>query len=266
MDISYSNDFGMLNFFAVDSSRVHSAQGRFDNFYIGGTSPDYSNDGKGPEIKLYLNTPEFKDGDEVNDKPCLWVELYDENGINTIGTGVGHDIVAIVDNSPHHTYNLNSAYEPAVGDYTRGTIMMPLNTLAPGEHTLLLRAWDMYNNSSVAKITFLVVPSLAPDFVSLVVNPAPVVAGSPAEFVLTHNRPQCEMDVTLEIFNLQGQVLWTNTERIECDGVAYTCKWNGEAQGGQPLPAGVYLVRGYMATDGSEMSTKTGKIVVVNNK
>ena len=266
MDISYSNGFGMLNFFAVDSSLVHSAQGRFDNFYIGGTSPDYSNDGKGPEIKLYLNTPTFKDGDEVNDKPCLWVELYDENGINTIGTGIGHDIVAIVDNSPHHTYNLNSAYEPAVGDYTRGTIMMPLNTLAPGEHTLLLRAWDMYNNSSVAKITFLVVPSLAPDFVSLVVNPAPVVAGSPAEFVLTHNRPQCEMDVTLEIFNLQGQILWTNTERVVCDGVAYTCKWNGEAQGGQPLPAGVYLIRGYMATNGSEMSTKTGKIVVVNNK
>ena len=167
MDISYSNGRGMLNLFAVDSGLVLSAQGSFDNFTVGGTADDVQNDSCGPEIKLYLNTPSFVDGDEVNSTPCLWVELYDENGINTIGSGIGHDITAIVDNSPHHTYNLNSAYVPAVGDYTRGTIVMPLNALSAGEHKLMLRAWDLYNNSSTAEITFYVVPSLAPDVLEM---------------------------------------------------------------------------------------------------
>lgn len=266
LDISYSNDFGKLNLFAVDSSLVRSAQGHFCDFTVGGTAAGFENDSVGPEIKLYLNSPAFKDGDEVNAAPCLYVELYDENGINTIGTGVGHDITAIIDNSPRYTYNLNSAFEAVVGDYKRGTIMMPLGALEPGEHTLLLRAWDLYNNSSVAEITFYVDPSIAPDFSELKINPAPVVSGAPATFRLTHNRPQSELEVTIEIFNYQGQVLWRNSERIVSDGFTYTCHWDGAGQGGQPLPVGVYLVRAYIAEGGAVSSSKTGKFVVVNNK
>ena len=138
---------------SFDSAKVRSAQGCFNDFVVGGTSSEMNNDGIGPEIKLYLNTPSFINGDKVISTPCLWVELFDENGINTIGSGVGHDIVAIVDNNPAHTYNLNSVYTPSSVDYRRGTIMFPLNALEAGEHTLMLRAWDLYNNSSTAKIT-----------------------------------------------------------------------------------------------------------------
>ncbi len=261
MDINYSNGRGMLNLFAVDSGLVLSAQGSFNNFTVGGTADSVQNDGSGPEIKLYLNTPSFADGDEVNATPCLWVELYDENGINTIGSGIGHDITAIVDNSPHHTYNLNSAYVPSVGDYTRGTIVMPLNALPAGEHKLMLRAWDLYNNSSTAEITFYVVPSLAPDVLDLKVNPSPALAGQPVEIVLSHDRPQSEIDVTVEVFNFQGQVLWSKNERAVCDGFTYSCRWDDAS-----LPVGVYLVRASLASGDEKSTTKTVKIVVVNNK
>lgn len=266
MDISYSDEQGLLSFFAVDTSYLCSAQGRYDNFTVGGTAQDAVNDGNGPEIRLYLNTPSFVDGDEVNSTPCLWAELYDENGINTVGTGVGHDITAIVDNSPHHTYNLNSLFVPEVGNYKRGTIMLPLNSLEPGEHSLVLRAWDLYNNSSVAKVSFVVNPSLAPDFVQLRLNPSPVVYGEGAVFELTHNRPQSELEVTIDIFNFQGQILWSNTTSDICDGLVYSCSWDGTAQGGQPLPTGVYLARAYISVDRAESQTRTIKIVVINNK
>lgn len=266
MDISYADANGMLNLFAVDSSYTCSAQGHYDNFLVSGTADNIVNDGSGPEIKLYLNTPSFVDGDEVNATPCLWAELYDENGINTVGTGIGHDIVAVVDNNPEHTYNLNDAYIPVVGDYTRGTIMMPLRELSAGEHTLMLRAWDLYNNSSVANLTFFVEPTLAPDFIDLKVAGSPIVSGSPAKFVLTHNRPLSEMEVTLDVFNLQGQILWSNTQKGVSDGFVFEYEWSGVAQGGQPLPAGVYLARAYMATGGAVSSSKTIKIIVVNNK
>ena len=266
LDISYSNDYGMINLYAVDTAYVSSAQGHFANFVVGGTAADFANDSIGPEIKLYLNTPSFVDGDEVNATPCLWVELYDENGINTMGSSIGHDIVAIVDNDPRHTYNLNSVFVPVVGDYTRGTAMMPLGTLDPGEHTLMLRAWDLYNNSSQARITFHVDPTLAPELMELRVSPSPVVAGAPAAFHLSHDRAQSEIDVTIEIFSFQGQILLSNSERVVCSDNTYSFEWNGAAQGGQPLSTGVYLVRAYIEENGVVSSSKTGKIVVVNNK
>ena len=266
LDISYSNDYGMLNLYAVDTAYASSAQGHFVNFTIGGTAAGFENDSIGPEIKMYLNSPSFVDGDDVHATPILMVELYDENGINTMGTGVGHDITAIVDNDPRHTYNLNSAFVSAVGDYRRGTINMPLNRLDAGEHTLTLRAWDLYNNSSFAEITFNVDPSIAPGFVELKVNPGPVIAGAPATFTLVHNRPQTEIDVRIDVFNVQGQLMWSNSERAVCDGNLYSCAWNATAQGGQPLSTGVYIVRAYITEGGVTSATKTEKFVVVNKK
>lgn len=266
MDISYSDDYGMLNLFAVDTLGKLSAHGRFDNFTVGGTAQNVVNDGKGPEIKMYLNTPSFVDGDEVNATPCLVAELFDENGINTVGAGIGHDIVAIVDNNPERTYNLNSVYAPVVGDYTRGTIVLPIDSLSAGEHTLMLRAWDLYNNSSVAKMTFYVEPTLAPDFVELKINPSPVVYGTSAKFILSHNRPQNEMEVTVDVFNMQGQILWSTSEKTICSGTVYECDWNVSMPGGQPLSAGVYLARAHIASGGNVSSTRVVKFVVINNK
>ena len=266
LDISYSGDYGMLNLYAVDTSFVSMAQGRFDNFTVGGTAGNFENDSVGPQIKMYLNSASFVEGDRVNATPVLLVELYDENGINTMGTGVGHDITAIVDNDPNHTYNLNSAFAPAVGDYKRGTISMPLNRLAEGEHTLTLRAWDLYNNSSFAKMSFLVDPTLAPDFVELKMSSSPVIAGTSTAFVLSHDRPNCEISVRIDVFDVQGQLCWSNSETVVCGDNLYSCQWNGTAQGGQPLSTGVYVARAYMTESGVTSSVKTTKFVVINNK
>ena len=90
--------------------------------------------------------------------------------------------------------------------------------------------------------------------------------GKPATFRLAHDRAQCEIEVTIEIFNFQGQVLWSNSEHVVCSDNTYTLDWDGAALGGRPLPTGVYLVRAYIEDAGVVSSPKTGKIVVVNNK
>ena len=266
LDISYSNDYGMLNLYAVDASFAYSAQGHFVDFTVGGTAKDFENDSVGPEIKLYLNSSSFVDGDVVNATPTLMVDLYDENGINTMGVGVGHDITAIVDNDPRYTYNLNSLFVSAVGDYKRGTVNMPLDKLAAGEHSLTLRAWDLYNNSSLAKITFSVDPSLAPGCVELKVTPAPVMSGESVTFVLTHDRPQSEIEVRIDVATVQGQLVWSSSESVVCDGNVYNCSWDATAQSGRPLSTGVYVVKAYITADGVTSAIKAGKFVVVNNK
>ena len=264
MDVSYSGEKGLLNFFATDTTKVFIAQGAYDNFVIAGTAPGADSDKQGPEIKIYLNTPSFIDGDEVNATPCLFAELYDESGVSTIGSGIGHDIMLMVDNNPARTYNLNKVYEPYVGDYTRGTITFPIETLSPGEHKLQLRAWDIYNNSAVEELTFVVVEGLAPQF-SLQLNPSPARSGQVSRFELAHGLPATDIDVSIEVLNLQGQLLWAHGETAN-GGSVYTCDWNVTGQGGAPLPTGVYLLRARLSAGGSEWVTKTGKFLVINNK
>ncbi len=266
MDISYSDEQGLLNIYAVTHDRSASAQGTYENFIIGGTSSDIANDKKGPEIKLYLNSTSFIDGDDTHPTPCLYVELRDENGINTVGSGIGHDIVAMVDNKAAYTYNLNNAFTPTVGDYTSGTIIFPLSAMPEGTHTLMVRAWDLLNNSSTSTITFNVVPDLAPEFIELSATPNPVHRGENLTFMLTHNRPQSEITVKLEVFNHQGQILWSNTETTLCDGTVYTYTWDVTGSAGQPLPTGIYLYRASLSAGGSSEQTKTRKIIVLNNK
>ncbi len=266
MDISYSNEKGRLNLFAYDASKTRLAQGLYDNFHVAGTASSLTNDGKGPEIKMYLNTPSFVDGGEVNTTPFFCASLYDENGINTVGSGIGHDIMLIVDNDINQTYNLNNVYTPVVGDYKRGTVALSLDALSPGPHTLMLRVWDLYNNSSVGELSFVVVPGLAPDLAQITLSPNPARYGQTSYFVLTHDLPYSTMDVKIEVFNMQGQRMWQKTEQALCSGNVYTCAWDVTADGGQPMPTGVYIYRASLSSGGSSEVTKSGKFVVINNK
>ena len=132
--------------------------------------------------------------------------------------------------------------------------------------TLMVRAWDLYNNSSVAKINFVVEPGYLPDIFEFNIEGMPVVSGEASELVVTHNRPQSEIEVVLELFSIQGQALWKNVERVVCDGMEYRYSWNGTAQDGRPLTTGVYVIRVYIVSDSGISEPKNLKLVIVNNK
>ena len=44
---------------------------------------------------------------------------------------------------------LNNFYESDLDNYQRGTVRFQLPPLAPGPHSLRIKAWDVVNNSSV---------------------------------------------------------------------------------------------------------------------
>ena len=124
----------------------------------------------------------------------------------------------------------------------------------------------LLNNSSTATINFTVVPDLAPDFVELNATPNPVHSGETVTFMLTHDRPQSEITVTIELFDFQGRILWSNTENAVSNGTVYTYTWDVTAAGGQPIPTGVYLYRAKISAAGGSEQTKTRKIVILDNK
>ena len=68
-----------------------------------------------------MNDESFVSGGITNENPVLIVKLFDESGINT-SSGVGHDIVAILDGDETNPYVLNDYYVADLDSYQSGSL------------------------------------------------------------------------------------------------------------------------------------------------
>ena len=258
LDINYSDQQGLLNFYAC-ANDLREAGGAFDQFKVGGTADDLSNSGEGPSVNIYLNTPDFMWGGGVNETPYFIAELEDPNGINTVGNGIGHDLSLTIDGRT--SYNLNEYYTPEAGNYTKGKVGFSIPELSEGKHTLSFRAWNIMNNSTTKTLEFEVIKGLKPDLFSVTCSNSP--ARESTTFILSHNRPEAELDVRISVFDFAGRELWVHTESGVSSGSYYYVDWNLASNGGQRLMPGVYLYRASIVSGGSKESTKTEKIVIL---
>ncbi len=117
------------------------------NFVVGGSGTG-TGDKEGPHLRAWLNDEKFVNGSISNARPILLVKLADSSGINIMGTGIGHDLVAVLDNDQKQTFVLNQFYESETDNYKRGLVRFQLPELIPGPHSLTIKAWDAVNNSN----------------------------------------------------------------------------------------------------------------------
>lgn len=260
MDINYSLKSGLINMYAISSSYEHEAKGVCEDFLLGETEEDLADDGFGPKIELYLNSSSFVSGGQVNETPLLVAKLEDVDGVNTAGS-LGHNLTAIIDGKASMSYNLNDYYRSDIGAYTSGTVSYLLPELSEGMHTLMFRAWDMMNNSSVATIEFEVVKGLAPDIFH--VQALPDLLQGTTTFVLTHDRPENEVEVSIEVFDMSGRILWNHSEHTVSSSNTYTFCWDQCSASGQPLGEGVYLYRIIVASSSGSSASKAQKMTVI---
>ena len=258
-DLSYSGT-GQLHAFAMSDDQATLAHGYTDDITFGDAN-EQKTDTIGPKIFCYLNSPEFVNGDEVNTSPYFVARLSDDSGINATGNGVGHNLELVVDGDSNKTYDLNDNFAYDFGSHTSGSTYYSLPTLEPGNHTLLFRAWDTMNNSSTAQLKFKVVKSLKPKVYSVDVTKNP--ASTSTTFIVSHSLAGCPVDVTIDVFDMSGRQLWTYRESGTQVG-SFSVDWNLTTSNGQRLQTGVYLYRVRIASDGSQMATKSRKLVVVN--
>lgn len=257
MDINYSMESGLINLYAISSTHQQEAKGRYDQFLLGGTEDDLANDGSGPQIQLYFNTPDFVSGGQVNETPLLVAILEDSDGINTAGN-LGHSLMAVVDGEASMTYNLDEYYISDIGGYTRGSASYLLPELPEGKHTLKFRAWDMLNNSSTATIDFEVVKGLAPNVLHVQAKSVP----GQTTFMVTHDRPENEVEVTIEVFDFSGRILWTHSEQAISIDNTYSYTWSQSTASGQPLATGAYLYRVIVSSLTGQSTSKAQKILI----
>lgn len=263
-DISYSEKAGMLNLYALAGDGLHEAAGSFNRFGVGGTADNIEeNDGEGPQIKLYLNSPDFVSGGKTNPTPMLVAELEDEDGINTVGAGIGHDLWLRINGNAHLTYALNDYFHSAAGDYTRGTVRFSLPELPEGQHTLAFRAWDLRNNSSLRTLDFEVVRGLNPSLLSLSCTHSP--ARENTTFVLSHNRPGSVLTVRISVYDVSGREQWSHTEKSLTEDETRYVEWDLCSNEGQRLAPGVYLYSAAISADGSSEAVQSRKLIILAN-
>ena len=254
-DIKYNYGGGRINYYAEDDVNDFEAQGYFENFTVGGTSTNTIADTTGPTVDLYLNSNKFKSGDKVNETPLLIANISDVNGINTVGSGIGHDIMLTVDDDPTQSYVINDYYQAAINSYTEGTLRYKMPEMTNGTHTLSLRAWDLLNNSSTVATSFEVVKGLTPQIFSIYNFPNPVKAQT--TIVVNHDRPETILSTTVEIFDLAGRKIW-NFKQSSADSIM----WDVTGSDGIRVRPGIYLYRVSIQTKDSDITSKTNKMLI----
>ncbi len=255
-DISYAVGEGKISHYANNGTT--DAHGVFENFKIGGAANGSINDTEGPLVDLFLNDQDFRSGDEVGKNAVLIADIEDENGINTIGVGIGHDITAVLDNDYANVFILNDYYLSDKDSYKKGQVIFPLDNLSVGEHTLKFKVWDVLNNSTEVEIRFVVDASLEIIEVEAYPNPARDFTN----IVFSHNRPGVSFDTQLEIFNFSGSLVDVLTQRLGSNGTrSLPLVWQiNEKQ--MLIRDGAYLYRVTITAEDGYSASKTGKIII----
>ncbi|MDX5327140.1 MAG: type IX secretion system sortase PorU [Bacteroidota bacterium] len=239
-DIDYSIGFGKLSYFSTNGKE--DGTGYMDTVLIGGLDPNPPSDVIGPQLTIFLNDENFVPGGLTNPDPLLIVKVQDSSGVNTLGTGIGHDLVAILDGDVSNPFILNDYYESDLNSFQSGEIRYPIYDLEPGLHNLRIRVWDVYNNPAEGTIDFLVAndAGLALDKVLNWPNPFTTYT----EFQFEHNRPGQPLDVQVQIFTVSGKLIKTINQTIVPEGSRVTgISWDGLDDFGDNIGKGVYVYR-----------------------
>jgi hypothetical protein len=252
---------GKISYYAVDTVTFMDAQG-YTQVYVGGSDDMAAADEQGPDIQLFLNDTTFVSGDVTTSSPVLLARLFDESGINTAGNGIGHDITAVLDGHTQDPILLNDHYTPDPDTYQSGWIQYPLGKLQPGSHTLSLKAWDIYNNSSEVMITF-TIDTVSPLLLKSVYNyPNPFSEGT--NFVFNHNKPGGEFDVKIDIFSLDGRYVQTLEYSFTSENLgSVPLYWNGRDAAGRTLGAGMYVYRMSVNSGNGRMAFVSQKMIII---
>jgi len=244
-DIGIPVGTGKVSFYAKSTTALDDQGGANFDIKIGGLNENAPEDNEGPTISLFMNDENFISGGITNEAPTLLAKLQDENGINT-ASGIGHDIIAILDGDEANPFKLNDYYQSNVDDYQAGNVTYPFRDLEPGLHTLTFKAWDVYNNSATSELQFVVYNQNESLVIENVLNyPNPFV--NYTEFWFNHNSSDA-LDVSVQIFTVSGKLVRTingqtlggskNTSSVSRDII-----WDGKDDFGDKIGKGVYVYK-----------------------
>lgn len=240
-DIRIPLGAGRVSFYSKRNQLLLDKSGYDATIQVGGINENAAEDNIGPTVKLYMNDQTFVSGGITNESPFFLAFLEDENGINT-ASGIGHDIIAILDGDEANPYILNDYYEADLDDYSRGSLRFPFRNLEKGLHTITFQAWDVYNNPIIAEIQFVVVGDEGLTLSHVLNYPNPF--STYTQFWFSHNKPYEPLEVQVQVMTVTGKVVWTRNQIVNTEGfLSREVTWDGRDDFGDRIGKGVYIYK-----------------------
>ena len=249
-DITYGGNLGRISIYFVDQQI--QGVGYRNSLPVGGTS--YLSDNAGPEIRIGFQGIQFSDGKTVPRTSILEVELADSvSGINIVGD-IGHNITLVLDDLETEKIVLTDYFNYFENNFQAGKVIYDFSThklpvslwqnpdspaygLPLGTHTITIKAWDNFNNSSVKTTTFQVVSEDELVLQDIFNYPNPFSSSTTFTFYASQ---QCE--VKIKIYTTRGALVQT-LDGIIADPAINQVYWDGLDRDGDELANGVYLYK-----------------------
>lgn len=260
IDIKLNVAAGKIIYYAPSSDGSYG--GFSDKILIGGVAGNNRNSFIGPEINLYMNDTNFQDGGITSPHPILLVKLLDDDGINSSGIGIGHDISAVLDNDYSKMYSLNANYRTELNDFRRGSATYSFFDLSPGEHNVKVLAWDIFNNSFEKQLNFRVIDNVDVEVSRIKNYPNPMKDYT--YFTIEHNKPNEIIDIQIHIYSFTGALV----NILKAEGFASGFRtaplfWNGMDASGHKAGTGVYPYKLILKGKNGSSAQATGKLVII---
>ncbi len=256
-DISFENKKGkVVAYFHNDEI---DGAGVTTQIIVGGIE-ERANDGSGPEIELAFD--KFgSNGQLVNPDFSLLARLTDETGINTSGAGLGHTLEAIIDGDAENAIDLTNSFVGDIDEGGRsGEIKYNFYGFEPGEHSIKIKAWDVFNNYSEKEAEFTVVNESGLVVRDVVNYPNPFPESTYFTFQHNLNEP---VDVKINIYTVYGRKI----KEIEEYGITdkfVKIFWDGRDEDGDRLANGTYLYKLIIKNQNGDFSKSyLGKLAVM---
>lgn len=259
-DINYAYGKGKISYYG-NNDQI-DAGGEDERFIVGGLNLNGLNDNIPPAVELYMNDENFVSGGLTDQNPTLIVKVSDENGINAVGNGIGHDIVAILDNNTAKPIVLNEYYIADLDSYMSGKITYDFKNLSVGRHTLSFKVFDVNNNSSEVNIDFMVAEKKEISLDHVLNYPNPFTTRT--EFYFEHNQVCESLEVQIQIFTVSGKLVKTINQEVRTNGYrSEGIVWDGRDDFGDEIGRGVYVYQLSAKTTEGDVASKIEKLVLL---
>lgn len=259
-DINYSYGNGKISYYA--NTTETDASGEDKRFIVGGLNAAGLNDNVPPTVDLFLNDELFVSGGLTDENPKLIAKIFDENGINTVGNGIGHDIVVILDGNTSSPILLNDFYTADLDSYQSGRVEYDFSGLTPGRHTLSFKVWDVNNNSAEVKLDFIVQEKQEIALSHVLNYPNPFTTRT--QFFFEHNQVCESLDAQIQIYTVSGKLVKTINQQVRTQGFRTEgIEWDGKDDFGDQIAKGVYVYRLSVRTPSGDIAQKLEKLVIL---
>ncbi|NLT52581.1 MAG: type IX secretion system sortase PorU [Ignavibacteria bacterium] len=258
-DISYTNSNGKMVVYVYNEST--DGIGFTKNVIIGGSDSTATDDKKGPDVNIYFDDTKFENAYLVNQNFKLIVDLSDETGLNTTGLGIGHKIEATLNNDIKNSIDLSNYFSGDLNSGGKsGKIEYNFIDMPVGNHTLSVKAWDVFNNLTIEDVNFTVVSNESLAIKDVYNYPNPF--SDKTLFTFQHNISDF-IDVKIKIYTIAGRLI-KEIEQNQVLDKFVKIDWDGRDEDGDLLANGTYLYKLIIKT-GSQNETKSvlGKLAVI---